>query len=201
MVGCGGKTSVIARLAEENQGRRTLITPTTHMYPMEGSVGVYHADTGKLSSLPKEILAQVVPLYDLSLLEADGSKGLSLKGWREDEPVVPGFCTHTVGVVTLVALGMTVSEENCFRLPIFLDLTGARVGDAVTLEMLVRMVCAPRGMFRGSAGKQCLLINQIDDPSQETQARELVELIRDIYPRRFTAILYGSARMNRWQRT
>ncbi len=199
LVGCGGKTSLIQRLAEENKERKVLITPTTHMYPMEGAVGVYHSDTGKLSSLPADALARMVPVYDLSLLEADGSRGLPLKGWRKDEPVVPDYCTHTVGVVSLAVLDMPVSDANCLRLPEFFALTDARVGDIVTLDLLERMICAPEGMFRNGAGKQCLVINQVENPHQEIQARNLAEKIRGAFPGRFAAILYGNAHLNRWK--
>ncbi len=198
-VGCGGKTTLVALLAEENRHKSVLITPTTKMLPMQGSVGVYQAETGKLTSLPPEALARIVPMYDLALLEADGSRGLPLKGWRAYEPVVPPYCTHTIGVVTLAALGCPVTEENCLRLPEFERLTGIAAGETVTIAALTRMVCGAEGMFRQSAGAEYLVVNAVEDEAAEAHARALLRGIRAAYPGRFTATLYGSAHQNRWE--
>lgn len=199
VIGCGGKTSLIQALAGENQHRAVLIAPTTQMYPMEGSVGVYHAGTGKLGALPEEVLRGMVRHYPLTLLEADGSRGLPCKGWREDEPVVPPYCTHTIGVVTLRALGRAADESTCLRLPLFLRLTGLRTGEPITLEALTRMVCAPEGMFRRRAGKCFLLVNQVEDAPGEALAEQWLRGIREAYPGMFAGLCYGSVHQKRWQ--
>lgn len=199
VVGCGGKTSLIGLLAEENRHRRVLISPTTQMYPMEGSVGVYQEATGKLASLPAQVLAAAAPLYDLCLLEADGSNGLPCKGWRQDEPVVPAYCTHTLGVVTLAALGRPANEEVCLRLPLFLALTGLQQGEPIHQEAMARMVCRPQGMFQHSRGKRFLLVNQVETDGAEALAREWLTGIQATRSGFFDGYLYGSVHMGRWQ--
>lgn len=199
VVGCGGKTSLVRSLAEENQDRAVLISPTTQMYPMAGSVGVYRAETGKLTALPGEVLRGMTQHYDLTLLEADGSRGLPCKGWRADEPVVPAYCTHTIGVVTLRALGRTADEQSCLRLPLFLGLTGLAAGEAIILEALTRMVCAPEGMFRRRAGKCFLLVNQVEDAAGAALAREWLLSVREKHPGIFAGLLYGSLHAESWQ--
>ena len=102
VIGCGGKTSLIASLANEYRHKKVLVTPTTKMFPIEGiqCLGILNEASGKLEALKQEQLEAIIPQYDLVLLEADGSAGLPCKGWLADEPVVPAFCTHTIGVVT-----------------------------------------------------------------------------------------------------
>lgn len=198
VIGCGGKTSLIRLLADAWDGGDVLISPTTRMYPMDGSVGVFHADTGKLHALPEDALARIVPAYALALLEADGSRGLPCKGWLESEPVIPPYCTHTVGVVTLRALGKPATAEWCLRLPAFLALTGLREGDEITLQALTDMVCAPEGMFRRSRGDAYLLVNQVEDAASAAVARAWLLSVKAAYPGRFAGLLYGSVHHNEW---
>lgn len=198
IIGCGGKTTLLARLWTENRPLRVLLSTTTHIRPMQDAVGVYNADSGKLGSLPAASLAALVPTYDLTLLEADGSRGLPLKGWREDEPVVPLYTTHTVGVVTLRALGAPLSEANCLRVPLFTALTGVSPGMIVTPDALTRMVCAPGGMFTRAAGDAYLLVNQVEDDAARQAAAQWLASIAAAYPGRFAGLLYGSLHNDRW---
>lgn len=197
-VGCGGKTSLIRLLAEENADRTVLVTPTTRMLPMQGSIGVYQEPAGKLTALPPPVLQSIVPHYDLCLLEADGSMGLPCKGWRDDEPVVPEYCTHTLGVVTLWALGRPANEEICLRLPQFLALTGLAENDPISPQALQRMVCGPKGMFQHSRGKRYLLVNQIEDSAAELLARQWLHALQAEHPGFFDGLLYGSLHHGSW---
>lgn len=198
IVGCGGKTSTIRSLYGENRHRRVLVSPTTKMFPMEGSVGRLDAKTGKLHALPDAELAALASGYDLTLLESDGSRGLPCKGWRPDEPVVPPYATHTLGIVTLRAEGLPATPENCFQLDLFLALTGLTEGDPITLEALARMACAPEGMFRRGIGCACLLVNQVDTEADAAIARQWLSNVRAQYPGRFARLLWGSARQSIW---
>ena len=221
VAGCGGKTSFIELLAGRLRDKKILISPTAKMFPvnMEGitscetleqcsrhephtgiqCLGLLNTDSGKLEALPSGVLAGLVPLYDVSLLEADGSRGLPCKGWLTDEPVVPDYCTHTVGIVTMNALGMQAAQTIVHRLPEFLALTGLNEGQTITLQALEAMVCDPRGMFHNSAGQRLLLVNQIED---DITARTAILFLQDIktkYPNRFARLLFGSIHLDSWQ--
>lgn len=221
VVGCGGKTTFISALAREYRQKKVLITPTTKILPMRDQdvvvrttladcekhspvtgiqcLGIQNSVTGKLEALPSELLARIAPQYDLILLEADGSRGLPCKGWRDDEPVVPGFCTHTVGIVTMDAIGKPADDRSVLRLPEFLALTGLHEGEPITPKTLSAMVCAPGGMFKNSAGMAYLFVNRVEDEKTATLAGEWLRNIQTRHPGRFRGLAYGSAQSNQWQ--
>ena len=229
VVGCGGKTSIIRLIADKNTDRKVLISPTTKILPMtdddaddgvisRGTVcqceahipqtglqclGVYNDETGKLEALPGHILAKLVPRYDVSLLEADGSQGLPCKGWRCYEPVVPEYCTHTVGIVTMRALGAKVSGATVHRIPEFSSLTGLHEGDFIDMQALVIMVCSPQGMFKNSVGRRYLIVNQVEDDPSADAARAFLREVRNKDEKHFDSyfekLLYGSVFTDTWQ--
>lgn len=116
-------------------------------------------EDNKLTAVSEEKLGKVMNCFDYVLIEADGSKGKLLKGWREDEPVIISHTTCTIGVLSGKALGMDINEENIHRVNKFLG--GAR--GTVTEEDLMKVIFNPKGMFKHSTGKKILWINQIDD--------------------------------------
>ncbi len=217
-VGCGGKTSIINLLATENAQKKVLISPTTKIRPPKGvplcdtvekcaahapragvqTMGISNEETGKLEALPMGKLESIVRDYDLALLEADGSFSLPCKGWREYEPVVPAFCTHTVGVAAIGAVGRIVCADTVFRLPVFLKLTGAKEGDRITIKMLAEMICASGGMLKNAVGRRIFIANQVESEEAKTNARALLGYIQQKWKGLFDGMIYGSARNNAW---
>jgi probable selenium-dependent hydroxylase accessory protein YqeC len=219
--GCGGKTSLIGILADENRDKKVLISPTTKIMPPAGEgiallasresaaahrpaagiqcMGVLDRATGKLKALPEEDMAALVPGYDVVLMEADGSRGLPCKGWNERDPVIPAFTTHSVGVLSIRALGLPADDDHVFRLPLFLDMTGLRQGDVITLQALAMMAVSPAGLMRRAAGCAMLVINQADDPDDMKNAAALASLIRQKNANIASVIVAGSAIRNTWQ--
>ena len=202
VVGCGGKTSLIERIAGDIADRRVLVSPTTKMFPLNlpgaDCRGILNPATGKLEALPPIELAELAPQYDIALLEADGSRGLPCKGWREDEPVVPVYATHTVGIVTLNALGKAATGDTVHNLAQFLELTGLREGQAITAKALRDMVCARGGMFKNSLGNRILLVNQVEDEATADAAREFLRAIKAGNPGCFSKLLFGSVYRDKW---
>jgi probable selenium-dependent hydroxylase accessory protein YqeC len=220
VVGCGGKTTFIESLARECRHKKALITPTAKIGPRGENVdilrvtledclahepingiqclGILNEATGKLESLPEKILEDMIRHYDVVLMEADGSRVLPCKGWQDGEPVVPPYCTHTAGIVTLNALGKPADEDSVLRLPEFLQLTGLCRGDGITLEALTAMACARDGMFRNAVGRQSLFVNQVEDEAAAAVAEKWLADIQKAHPRRFDCLAYGSARANSW---
>jgi len=203
VVGCGGKTSLIKQIAEGFLGKKVLISPTTKAFPAKVENadyrGVFNPATGKLEALPEHELKNLVSNYDVVLLEADGSRSLPCKGWRADEPVIPRFCTHTIGIVTLNALNCLADSAYIHNLPQFLALTRLREGEAITLETLQAMVCAPGGMFKNSVGSRMLLVNQVESQSDASIANEFLKTIKESYPNMFTKLLHGSIHHDTWR--
>jgi probable selenium-dependent hydroxylase accessory protein YqeC len=221
VIGCGGKTSLIELIADKFRHKKTLVSTTTKMYPMKMKeimlcetleqcgehepqtgiqcLGLLNAASGKLESLPESFLAELMPRYDVVLLEADGSRGLPCKGWLSNEPAIPAYCTHTVGIVTMNPLGKAADEASVHRLREFLTLTGLKEGEPITPYTLEAMVCAPDGMFKNSAGRRYLLVNQVEDHAASRAALSFLGGIKRKYPNRFEKLLYGSVHLNSWQ--
>lgn len=219
VVGCCGKTTFVNQLAKELSHTRVLISPTTKIRPMtelgkrcqttlEGvtahrpqigvqCLGLAVPGLHKLSALPDPWLGNLIGDYDLTLLEADGSRGLPCKGWLDNEPVIPAYTTHTVGIVTLLGLNRPVSPETVLRIPEFTALTGLAIGDTITLDGLTKMVI---GMFVKSVGKQCLFVNQVETPEQKNLAKDWLITIKTQYPHIFSLLAYGSAIQNTWKK-
>lgn len=215
--GCGGKTSLVNLLASEYRNKKVLITPTTKMRPLYDDdiqlcttremcishaaqtgiqcMGILNSSTNKLEALNETDLAEVASQYDLVLMEADGSRGLPCKGWTKQDPVIPNFTTHTIGVVSIHALGLPATEANVYRLPEFLTLTGLHEQDPITLHALASMIDFKYGMFHRYQGQLIVCINQVESAQDRQHAELLKKLILEIYPYPIRIII-GSAKQN-----
>ena len=187
VIGSGGKTSLLGRLAEEVPGTVILCT-TTHIrpfpaYPLltEPTPEIVRqalansrvlclgtpCENNKLTApaLPLDVLAG---LADYVLVEADGAKKLPLKAHAEYEPVVPACAGRTVCVVGVDGIGLPVSQV-CHRPQRFAQLAGVSVGDAVAPEAVASVLCA-EGLH------DVVLINKVEAPADWQAARRIAAL-------------------------
>lgn len=198
VVGTGGKTALIDRLAEENAPGGglfggVLIAPTTRIGLLQvverpGVRYLGREEEGKLASAPLEEIHAASREYGLTLMEADGSRGLMLKGWAPHEPVVPDFTSLTIGVIPVRALGLAVSEGTVHRLPLFVAQTGLCAGGIVDAAALKRMIlwC----MDRHAVGRRAIFISQVEKKQQRDAARQIAQEWKDFDGQ----VLIGSAR-------
>lgn len=135
VVGSGGKTTLIKQLAQQylHQGKKVFVTTSTHMYieldtllsddaneiiaklDKEHYVMAGIQSGEKITSLSKETFDAVAKQADITLVEADGSKGLPLKYPSDTEPVIPEPVDEIIIVCGLNALGHKV-KDVCHRL-------------------------------------------------------------------------------------
>ena len=220
VIGCGGKSSLIELIASENKDKKVLVSPTTKMFPAVSDkvmlcdtlqsciehkpqtgvqyLGQFNSNKGVLEALPELILSEMIKNYDIVLLEGDGSRSKPCKGWRDHEPVVPDFSTHTIGVVTMEALGKKATNEVVHHLEEFLTLTGLNEGEEITISALEDMICSPGGMFKRSIGKLFLVIANVEDDYIIYSAKKLLKNVIDKYPGRFKRLVYGNTHVNEW---
>lgn len=214
LVGCGGKTSLLWALAEKNRDQKTLVSSTTKIcrpnsdrcydrfltsrealaspaLPGVTLVGD-RAPEEKIGLERAEMLEKANREYDVVLLEADGSRGLPLKGWANYEPVVADFTTETVGVLPLWSLGRAADETLVHRLPLFCALTGARPGEAVTLGHLKALITAPEGLFGKARGEWVLLLNQVENDEERKTAEALAESLPAAFLAQLRMVIAGS---------
>lgn len=208
VVGCGGKTALANRLAAENRHLPVLFSTTTRIIMPAGGIVDHRltpgadaealapgvnlacepATDGKLCGFAADDLARLRPPGGLIVIEADGSRGLPLKGWAEYEPVIPSFTTVTVGVCVLWPLGRAFSKEIAHRPELFRKTAAIADGENVAIAHLAAMIGE---MFRKAVGKKILYINQVETPEREQQAALLAERLGDL------RVVAGSVRESR----
>ncbi len=170
IIGSGGKTSLLYKLAEELQGSVILCTSTL-IYPperipvlsrvedVEGVVCVGSpAPNGKLAP-PEQSFAELAELADYVLVEADGSKHLPLKAHADYEPVIPSSCKKIITVVGASGIGKPV-KEAVHRPEIFQKLTNSDIASPQAVA---------QGLMIENLGT-VILINQADSHPEEAKA-------------------------------
>lgn len=177
IIGSGGKTSLLYRLADELSKHGTvLITTTTHIFrpdhlpfaeTADGTVPLLCVGTpcenGKITR-PKQSFDELLRLADYVLVEADGSRRLPIKAHDTHEPVIPENADQVICVVG--ASGLYKNAQQCVHRPqIFTALTGE---ETATPKAVAALLQTENLHTR-------VLINQIDVAEQA--ARELASLL------------------------
>ena len=141
VVGSGGKTTLIKKLAEQyrNENKTVFVTTTTHMFIEADTLLTDDAnaiiqqleetgyamagirDDSKFTALPKETYAAVCAHADVVLVEADGSKSMPLKYPNTTEPVIPENADEIIVVCGLNAIGQK-AKDVCHRLELVKDI-------------------------------------------------------------------------------
>jgi molybdenum cofactor cytidylyltransferase len=119
------------------------------------------------------------------LIEADGSRRLPLKAPAAHEPAVPAWVNCVIVVVGLSGLGRSIDAVNIHRPEIFSKLSGLPLGSIVTWKGLCEFLRHPDGGRKNipSGARPVLLLNQVDSMERLTEARQLANSLRDLFPR------------------
>ena len=180
IIGAGGKTTLLLRLAEElSRCGTVIVTTTTHIFPPQNMpfsetaaqpkpvlcVGT-PCEHGKLTA-PREPIGVLARYADYVLVEADGAKRLPIKAHAAYEPVIPAEAEQVICVVGASGLNGGVMEK-VHRPEVIAALTGEAA--CATPEAVARLLQRERLHTR-------LLINQVDTPAREQAARELAGLL------------------------
>lgn len=158
VIGAGGKTTLIHRLADEfrEQNKKVLICTTTHMFreadtdiscnaeqiiarlEQQGICMSGKQDQGnpdKITALPEEMLKLVMDYADIVLIEADGSKHMPVKYPGAHEPVIHPGTTKVILVMGLWTLGQPI-KKTVFRYEEMLKRFEWDAEDALTFEKM-----------------------------------------------------------------
>ena len=175
IIGGGGKTALLYRLARELAPRGSVVvTTSTHIWrpdslpvldetgPVRGVVCVGTVcESGKLAA-PRQSFSELAALADFVLVEADGSAGRPLKAHLPHEPVIPENAAQTVAVVGLSGLGRPI-REAAHRPELYARLACAAPEDSVTPELAAQYLNLERLHTR-------VLVNQCDTPELQALA-------------------------------
>ena len=202
VIGSGGKTSLLYRLAEELRPCGTvLLATTTHImrppqYPFaetatqlrealaaEGAAcaGSYTPE-GKLTAPAFDGWEQAA---DFVLVEADGSKRLPAKAHETWEPVLPPQRRRTICVLGASAFGQPI-RQAAHRPALFARLAGVPWSAAITPEMAARVI-------RREGFADIIYVNQVDEleppPSWAEEFRQEAGI----------PVVIGSLQRKRWK--
>lgn len=180
LVGAGGKTTAMFRLARELRagGAGVVVTTTTKILvpaPAPDLEVVTDGDPagavaaalraarvpvvgraviadGKLDGIDPERVAWLARLPGVThvLVEADGAARRPFKAPREGEPVIPAAATVVIAVVGVDAVGEPLSDRVAHRVERVTALTGLQSGDVLTAAVVARVLLGPEGNTRGT---------------------------------------------------
>ena len=196
LVGGGGKTTLMLRLARELSllGARVIVTTTTHIFPPEGCATSNPATLEEAkSALTKESLvcfgqpandeklsapeisfSEMESLADYVLVEADGAKHLPLKAPAEHEPVIPKETRLVIAVAGLDGAGKAM-HETVFRPARYAALCGKLEEDLVTPREIALVLAHSEGQRKGvpPGARFAVLLNKADDEARSKTALEI----------------------------
>lgn len=186
VVGAGGKTTVIKRLAKEYV--RAAITTTTHMYKearlansaeeVSSAKGIvwFGTDEGeKISMSPFIDDVHDIPL----IIEADGSKHMPFKIPAEHEPAVYFRSTAVIGMLGLDAVGMTV-EEAAFRPMEAARFLGSDTKHIISCADMAAVILSKNGLMKNLRGEYFVLLTKAEGALRMEYAREIARRCENI---------------------
>lgn len=207
-IGGGGKTTLMYRLAEEiSLHHRVIITTTTKIFmppadehplvllgkgetaemELEGFLqsgirpvlGSEVLEDNKIKGIAPEAVNRLQDMAQYILVEADGSRGLSLKGHLEHEPIIPPATSVLVVVIGADVIGKPLLPQCVHRSEIVAERTGRETGSSINVEMIAGLITHPEGMLRFTpAGARVVaFINKIDRLADPGEAYRLGRLL------------------------
>ena len=179
IVGAGGKTSTMQRIAE-SMGKKVIATTTTHIsieqaqaYPKHFRLNSREEIPAIISECRKSAICvtgsssdghRLNPIREdlflefnkhahqegfVLLVEADGSKMLPLKAPGEHEPQIPEWTEQVIVCCGMQGIGVALDDDHVHRADLFAELIGISRGDPVTEDAVARMVSHPNGGLKG----------------------------------------------------
>lgn len=180
IIGGGGKTTLLYRLAQElSKDHSVIVATSTHIFPpdhipcvlrtgkVRGAVCVgTPCENGKLTA-PAQSFEELARLADYVLVEADGAARRPLKAHEKHEPVIPPNADQVISVVGASGIGAPV-EAAVHRPAVFSALSGE--AKTAAPEAIAAVLTKERLHDR-------VLINQADTPERLAAAKELAALL------------------------
>ncbi len=224
IVGAGGKTSLLFTLSQNlsNKGK-VLTTTTTKIYKPNKSdfsniftldeinnesidineegayvIGRHINSENKMVGLNKNQIDKLTPHFNYIFIEADGSKGKSLKGWKNNEPVVYEKTTKTIGVLDVKTVGIKINEGNIHGMDKFIEITKSHINEEVKIKHLANLILHKEGLFKYSKGENILFINKVEDDMDFENAEILINVVKSLRNKTFHKIIYGSILNNKY---
>ena len=110
-------------------------------------------DPKKLVSPRPDVLSLLIKRYDVTIIEADGAKGLPLKYHSDRDPVIVDETTAVLAIMGASSYGDIV-DNSCF---------GYESTAHVDMKFINYLIKDDQGALKGMRGRSLLFINQADE--------------------------------------
>ncbi len=212
IVGAGGKTSLLFKLAHEltEDGLKCVVLTSTHIYQptlkqaititddlphakkalalalsknIPVAIGSLEASTHKLCMPSKELLSAAWDQADWILVEADGSRNLPMKFPASHEPVILDASHRVIALAGLRAIGKPLSQV-CQRANLAAEFLQVSLDTMVTPWILARILTSEQGQLKGIKDPSIfsIFLNQADDENLYNLAIETTYHIKSFLP-------------------
>lgn len=199
VVGAGGKTSTIFKLAKElsSLNKKVIITTTTHMdfnsdfilindekdiikiqdtLKNKNTIKIARQESDvKVKSLDLDILKRIIYLSEFVLIEGDGSKNLPLKGTKKNEPVIINETNLVIGIIGFDSINKKI-KDICHRPEIVSKLLKKNLDDYVDYKDLVKVASAKDGLKKNINCKYKVIINKVDKNEDLKTCKKIADL-------------------------
>lgn len=200
IVGSGGKTTLMFKLAHELKDKyRVLVTTSTKIYMPSEEYDIYtniesfinnkgknditiiakdiNRDNNKLIGINNDDLDILKAYFDIILIEADGSKGLPLKGWKEHEPVILNNSNKTIGILPADLVNKKIIPNLVYNLDEFNKLT--ENSNLFDFDAIKKICTNKNGLFKDSKGTSYLFLNRADADENIKTTMELAAYLQE----------------------
>lgn len=196
ITGTGGKTTLMFSLAKNlsKEGSVLITTSTKIALPKAGfdklylSIGEYSKpkaneivclgnlieEKQKLSSFPYEELKDIVDDFDFVLIEADGSRNLPLKFWKNHEPVIYDFTNKVIGVLSIKVYDKVPNKDIIYNYEGFVRNLG---DDRISYKTFINLIKYNKGLFKCFDKEKYIFINQVETDNDLNNVRKILENI------------------------
>ena len=157
------------------------------------------ASSGKLRGISTGLVNVLknLKLVNYVIIEADGAAKRPLKAPNiAYEPVIPADTSLVIPVVGVDVLGHELQDEFVFRAEIAARLTGTKMGEIVSSDMIAILMTHPSGIIYGSPvhARVVPFINKVDFNDSLSDARILASRILEAQHPQIDRVVLGQAK-------
>lgn len=138
---------------------------------------IEYEDKQKLVGIDDFDLDKIYKNFDITLIEADGSRRLPLKGWKSYEPCILKKTNKTIGIIPIDVLNRKVNSDFIYGFEEFNKITDYK--EYIDFETIGKICSNESGIFKNSKGELYFYINKIDTKEDAEKAMGLSKYLKE----------------------